>query len=370
MRLVPLSSLREGSELAKTIFDPEGRILLAKGVIIKSNIIKRIRAAGIMSVYINDEYSDTEIEDIIKPELRQKVVKTIKDSFNKFFGFTSSNGKINKNVSKQIDQNMMNINFLVSSIVDEIYSQKDILIKIVDIKTLDNYIYEHCVSVAILSIIMGIELKFNKDKLTHLAFGAILHDLGKTYVPKEILLKKGKLDDNEYDIIKNHSKQGYEYLKDNMYVSSIPRVITLQHHERVDGTGYPNGLKGDEINDCAKIVAIADVYDALTSDRPYRAAMSPNEALEYIMGASGTLFDYEMVRAFVRRVVPYPEGTLVKLSNGDVGVVEETNAKFTLRPKIKLIMHNGAEVNNMYFDLIDEKNINITIKDVAYNIDD
>lgn len=367
MRLIPINSVKEGSELGKTIYDSDGRVLLAKGIELSSNLVKRIKDNGVMSVYINDEYSTNEIEDIIKPELRQKAKKIVKDSFNKLYQVSESNTMSPQIAKKMSSQYLENINSIVSMIVDEIYSQKDLLIKMVDIKTLDVYTFEHSVNVAILSLIIGIELKFSKDKLYHLATGAILHDLGKTYIPREILLKSGKLTDDEFTVVKHHAYKGYEYLKENMNMSSISRVVVLQHHERVDGTGYPNGLTGNEINECAKIVAIADVYDALTSDRPYRPAKSPNEALEFLMGASGTYFDYEAVKAFIRRVVPYPEGTMVKLSNGQVGIIEEINPRFTLRPKVRVINDNGKLVKDKLIDLFEEKSI--TILGVQYNID-
>lgn len=367
MRLVPISSVREGSELAKTIFDFQGRVLLSKGVVLKASLIKRISSNGIMSVYINDEYSDNEIEDVIKPQLRQKAISLMKESFNKLSDIGTGKISNSKQASTMASKYLDGIHNVIESFINDLFSQKEIMIKMVDIKSMDNYTYQHCVNVAVLSLIVGIDLKYNKEKLIHLATGAILHDLGKTYIPKEILMKGGKLSDREFESIKLHSEKGYEYLKDNMYVNSISRVVALQHHERVDGTGYPSGIMGDEINECAKIVAVADVYDALTSDRPYRPGLPPSEALEYIMGASGTHFDYNVAQAFVRRVVPYPEGTMVKLSNGDIAVVDEINPKFSLRPKVKVIRQNSLPVNNVLLDLYELNNI--TIIGVQYSVD-
>lgn len=182
MRLVPVSSVKVGIELGKTIYDSDGRVLLSKGSELSTNLLKRIEDNGIMSIYINDEYSTNEIEDVIKPELRQRSKKIIKESFNKLFEVSEKSGITPLKAQKLSNESLKNINSLVNMIVDEIYCQRDLMIKMVDIKTLDNYTFEHCVNVTILSLIIGIELKFTKDKLYHLATGAILHDLGKTYV--------------------------------------------------------------------------------------------------------------------------------------------------------------------------------------------
>lgn len=361
MRLVPVNCIQEGTYLAKTIYDSNGRVLLAKGYKLTNPILKRVETSGIMSLYINDEYSDNEIEDIIKPEIRQKAVKTIKSSFDgilKQTQFTTVNPQLakSKQVINEKYQFIDNIAKAAYDIVEEIVAQKNVLINLVDIKSMDNYTYEHSLNVTVLSLITGMELKFDKNKLVDLAVGAMLHDMGKVFMPKDILLKNGKLTDQEFSVVKDHPFNGYEYIKDNAGVSILSRNIVLQHHEKVDGTGYPDGAKGDKLHDCVKIVAIADVYDALTSDRPYRRAMSPNEAMEYIMGTADRHFDYRIVNAFLKKIVPYPPGTLIRLSNGYIGVVEEINPIYPLRPIIRVVRPLSA-VSNSYIDLMKENSL-------------
>lgn len=291
MRFVPINSVKEGSLLAKTIFDKEGRILLAEGIKLTESLLKRVKANNIYSLYIHDEYSQNEIEDIIKPELRQRSIKLIKETFSNFTNGVSPNSYISKKQAVAIKyEYTQSINQVVKLILDEVLSKKNIFVSLVDIKSMDNYTYEHSVNVTILSLIIGIELNLNRDQLFDLAVGAMLHDLGKTLVPIEILSKTGVLQANEYEMVKSHTTKGYEFLKDNIDISGIARMIVLQHHERIDGKGYPLEIKGSEINNHAKIVTIADVYDALTSDRPFRRAMSPNEALEYLMGGDRYIF--------------------------------------------------------------------------------
>ena len=361
MRFVPINSVKEGSKLAKTIFDNEGRVLLAEGIKLTEGLLKRVKANNIYSLYIHDEYSQNEIDDIIKPELRQKAIKIVKESFANFTtGMSQANASINKKQAVMIKyEYTQSINQLVREILDDVLSRKNIFVNLVDIKSMDNYTYEHSVNVTLLSLIIGIELNLSKDQLFDLAVGAMLHDLGKTLIPIEILSKTGALQVEEFEIVKIHTTKGYDFLKNNIEISGMARMIILQHHERIDGKGYPMGIKGSEISNLAKIVSIADVYDALTSDRPYRRAMSPNESLEYLMGGIDRYFEYEYVKAFIKRVIPYPEGSLVKLSSGDIAVIDKVNIEFPLRPQIKIIKQFKDRHEMIAVDLISEKNLTI-----------
>lgn len=367
MRLVPINCIKDGNFLAKTVYDLEGRVLLSKGVQLSDRIIRKAEQSGIMSLYINDEYSDNEIEDIIKPELRQKAIKAVKESFQglaNYYGDCDS--KSNSNAIKARNECIKNINEIVNDLIDEIMAKKNVLIDLVDIKSMDNYTYEHSVNVTVLSVIIGLELNLTRDRLFNLAVGAMLHDMGKVFIPKDILLKNGRLTEQEFNIIKEHPLRGFDYLKCDMGINATSRIIVLQHHERVDGTGYPDGIYGDKIHDFSKIVAISDVYDALTSDRPYRMSMPPNEAVEYIMGSADRYFDLKVVSAFLKRIVPYPIGTLVKLSNGQIGVIEEINQEYPLRPKIKVVDSKAHNKKVEIIDLMDVKNI--VIKGVQYKM--
>jgi len=371
MRLVPINCIKEGSYLAKTIYDTGGRVLLATGYRLTNSVLKRVEQTGILSLYVNDEYSDNEIEDFIKPELRQLAVKTIKSNFE---GLTKQSNRLRENSSMVNSKEDVRLKYkyidsitkIAGDIVEELSLQKNVLINLVDIKSMDNYTYEHSVNVTILALVLGIELKLDKNKLMDLAIGGILHDLGKIFMPREVLLKNGKLTDEEYAIIKEHPVKGYEYIRDNIDISIVSRNVMLQHHEKIDGTGYPYGIKGDKIHKFGKIVAIADVYDALTSDRPYRRAMSPNEAMEFLMGTAGRHFDFDLVSTFIRKIVPYPIGTLVRMSNGYIGVIEQLNPDFPLRPSVRVIKPDYIASRGVVIDLMKENSI--VIEGVQYEI--
>lgn len=359
MRFVPIDCISEGSILAKTVYDTDGRVLLTKGFRLSQTVLKRVEQNGIMSLYINDGYSDSEIEDFIRPELRQQAIKTVKESLDGLFKYSQEPRMwISRKQNTKIKyQYIDNITKMAGAIIDELMMQKDILISLVDIKSIDNYTYEHSINVTVLALVIGIELKYDRNRLLDLAVGSILHDIGKVLLPKEVLQKADRLTDEEYEVIKRHPVSGFEYLKENSDISMLSRYVVLQHHERVDGTGYPYGIKGDKIHEYGKIVSIADVYDALTSDRPYRMALSPSEALEFLMGAAGRYFDFNLVKVFIGKVDPYPVGTLVRLSNGYIGVIQDSNTGLPLRPKVKVISINGSPVDGVNIDLVKEKNI-------------
>jgi len=371
MRLVPIQYAKAGSFLAKTIYDDRGSVLLREGVKLTDNYIKRVMQLGIFSMYINDEYSEKNVEDIIKPELRQKAVKTIKETFYSFEKFNLNTTQSNMQDKKYMAEKhsyFQAIGDIVKEIMEEILCKKAVLINIVDIKSLDNYTYQHSVNVAVVSLVLGIQLQLDRKKLYDLCLGALVHDIGKALVPEEILKKNDKLTEEETNIVREHTIRGYDFLKGSVDISAPSRIIALEHHEREDGKGYPDKRKDEEINDLAKIVAVADVYDALTSDRTYRKAMSPNDAVEYIMANGQTQFSYEVVKAFSKCIVPYPEGTLIRLSNGEIAVVEEVYPNFILRPKVKVINKKNEKGEDLYRDLRTE--LEIVISGLQYEVTD
>jgi len=372
MRLVPIEFAKCGDSLAKTIFDDDGRILLREGVVLTELFLIRIKRLKIYSIYISDQYSEIMIEDVIKPELRQNAIKAIKETFYSFekYSLYSNNTNFNeKKFTKEKQAYFESIGSIAKDIIDEIISKKNVMINLVDIKSMDNYTYQHSVNVAVISLVLGVQLQLNQKDLYTLCMGALIHDIGKVLIPKDIVLKPGPLTEEEFETIKQHTTKGYDYLKGCLDISAPARIVALQHHEKMDGHGYPDNIKDKSINRFARIVAIADVYDALTSDRHYRKAMSPNDAVEYILAHGDTQFDYEMVKVFSKAVVPYPPGTLVKLSTGDVGVVTAVFPNYPLRPQVKIIK-SGATASSLEVDatlsLIDQ--LDVVIKNIEFAI--
>lgn len=369
MRLVPIGCVKFGAFLSKTMYDNDGRVLLRQGVQLTEPIINRLKIMGIPYLYINDEYSDNVIEDIIKPELRQKAVNTVKKAFMNFekcYNYSNKNcEKSEKQIIKQKQHDFKAIAEIATDIMDQVIDKKNVLINLVDIKTMDNYTYQHSVNVAVLSLILGIHLGLKKGELYALCMGGIIHDIGKILIPKEIILKPGKLSYEEMEKMKEHSLKGYEYLKGSVDVPPATRIVALQHHEKMNGDGYPEHKRGEEINKLARIVSVADVYDALTSDRPYRKAMNPNDALELIMASGDSEFDYDIVSVFSKVVIPYPEGTIVKLSTGESAVVEDVDILFPSRPTVKIIHSENEDNIGRSYNLVND--LNVVIRAIEYD---
>ncbi len=348
MRFVDVDTIKEGMELAKTIYGKNGEVMLRKGTFIKNPFAKRLKQLGYPGVYINDAFSeDIIIEEIISEELRQKATFTIKKIFNSI----ESNPTINKNLKSNIAA--------LKSIIDEIMSQiisTDIaLVNIRDLKNFDDYTYYHSVNVAVLSILIGRALGLKEDQLRELGISAILHDVGKIFIGAEIINKPDVLTMEEYEMVKEHSREGYKYLKDDFNVPSKVYVSILQHHENYDGKGYPSGLSKEQIFLYARIISVADVYDALTSERPYKRAEAPNKALEYILQNEGKKFDPQVAKVISEKFAPFPVGTFVKLSNGMMGIVVENFSNTCLKPKIKIFWQDGKPVTQVLVNLRDDE---------------
>lgn len=361
MRLIPIECVKPNTVIGKTLYDSDGRVLVRAGMVLSERIIFKIKDLNILSIYIIDEFSSDEIEDIIKPELRQKAILTIKEAFSNINRLTVAD-KFSKKESVYFN----NIESMAEDLIENVLNNKSVLLSLIDIRSMDNYIYSHSVNVAVISLVLGIALKLPKRQLQYLCIGALLHDVGKTFIPKEILMKEEELTDEEVTILDQHPILGYKYLSDSYNLSANSKIITLQHHERPDGLGYPNKLANDEINTLSKIVSIANAYDSLSTGRPNKRAMFPSDVLEYLMSNAGKKFDYEIVNIFCKIVIPFSKGTLVDLSNGDIAVVQETIPNFPLRPIVKILKSSRPGSVNTEINLISETSV--VISNIRYEL--
>ncbi|MGG7178724.1 HD-GYP domain-containing protein [Clostridium paraputrificum] len=365
MRLIPIECVREESCLGKTINDNSGRVLLKEGTRLTESIIKKIQLLGIESIYIDDEYSNEEISEVIRPELREKSISAVKETFKSIDRIAKEQEKGPRSaIDKRNKEYFGSIYGVAEEILNNVFANNNMLFGLVDMKGMDNFTYGHSVNVAVISLIMGISLKMHKDDLTELCLGALSHDIGKIFIPKEITSKTSNLTEDESNLFKEHTEKGYEYLKENFKFKTRSMLVALQHHEQVDGRGYPYGITGESIHIYSKIVSIANCFDLLTSKIGNRKALSVADALEYIMAQAGRIFDFELVELFSRIIVIYPVGTVVELSNGDTAMVQGTPANYPLRPTVRILRSGDRSRNGMIINLLNE--LSLVIKEVKY----
>ncbi|WP_428826153.1 HD-GYP domain-containing protein [Azonexus sp. IMCC34842] len=259
-------------------------------------------------------------------------------------------GEANKIVRHMMDDIRMGqqiqidrIEPLVENMVDSIFRNQDALLPLARLKNHDDYTFEHSVSVCALLVAFGRGMKLSKEVIKEMALGGLLHDVGKARIPDEILNKPAKLTDDEYVRIQSHVAQGRLLLEQTPGIGEIARQVTSQHHERFDGSGYPDKLAGGGISLYGQMAAIVDVYDAISSERVYHKGMSPTQALKKLLEWSAHHFDPQLVQAFIRAIGIYPTGTLVQLDSKRMGVVVEQNEKSLLEPVVRIFYHAGQQ---------------------------
>ncbi|MGE4291370.1 MAG: HD-GYP domain-containing protein [Desulfovibrio sp.] len=227
---------------------------------------------------------------------------------------------------------------LAGALVDSVMRNEDALLALKYLKSFDEYTYNHSINVAVVSTVFGKALGYSEELLRELCQAAVLHDLGKALVPDAILNKPGRLTNEEFDIMRGHPVAGYELLHGVRGPSEDVLHGALEHHEKYDGTGYPDGLAGEQISEFGRIIAVADVYDALTSERIYKRGMTPSNALRIMYGLRESDFHPGYVERFIRCLGIYPIGTLVRLTTGETGVVVQGAPLTPLLPTVRVIL--------------------------------
>jgi len=359
MIFVPTSSLKPGMVVAKTIvssYDNSPLPLVTKGSVLTNCIIRRLEERSLSGCYIDTEFTkDIEPGEIIGQMLKKKALNGIKKVFDEV------------SVTRKISMdNLSLVKEIAKELVLQILESDEILIDFLDLQNYDDYTYRHSLSVAIFSVAIGHKLGYSTSLLMDLATGALLHDIGKTEISIDLINKPGRLTDEEYATIRLHPEMAVERLKSGHSISSFVLNGILSHHERFNGTGYPRGLSGTDIPVYGRILAVADVYDALTSVRPYRKAWFPDEAIEYLVKYRGIHFDPEIIDAFLKIVVPYPVGTMVELSNGCPAIVIRNNEN-KMRPVVRMF-NVEDDISFREVDLMNDKGYeDIYITNLGYN---
>jgi putative nucleotidyltransferase with HDIG domain len=316
-----------------------------------ASMLNKIIDAGIESVAIDttlgldvEDNDQIEVEDFKEmSSIATEVVvnHTSAEEFERAKAVLSNACKLMQNMMRDVrlgkQVSLEQSEPVIENLVDTMFSCPSSVLPQAQIKTVDKYTFQHSVAVSALSVAFGRVLELPREEIKELALGGLLHDIGKAKIPLHLLNKPGKLTDDEFALMKTHVVHSAQLLKGVDNLSEVSFNAAAQHHERFDGTGYPNRLKEEEISKHGQMLAIVDVYDAITSIRSYHTALPPTEALRRLYEWSGTQFNPRLVHAFIKGIGIYPAGSLVRLESDRLGIVRVVVPEKTLQPVVQVI---------------------------------
>ena len=372
MIIVPVDNLKEGMVLARDVATTSAtdyRTLIIRGTFLTAEMISMLRKKGIKSVTIVGDKqavmakTESREEHMNRPEATPTEDPEKEQEESAYIPPTPAADEVrNQHIGKALTE--LNDIFSEHEEIKELSQEAvkkvndiadDILVDIgndstylgnqmIALQNYDDYTYKHCLRVAMLATSVAAQLGLSKRDSKEVIVAALLHDIGKSSIDHDIIIKPSKLTEEEFNEIKRHPFIGYNILKNSAEGDFSGNILSgvLFHHEKYDGSGYPTGITGKEIPLIARIIAVCDVFDALTSNRPYRKPWSVAEAEEYILGSCGSHFDFDVTSAFMRAFNPYPVGTMVSLSDGRHAIVIQTN-QTVLRPVVRIQGQNSGE---------------------------
>lgn len=347
MKKVRVEELIDGDRILKLDVDWIDPKFLSKKIIVDSTIKRKLIDHGIKYVFISDNYEDFEpsVEDLDSfnfkrvydsPKIYLQSVAVIKAVFN---------GILDK---KAFSINA--VNQVIDKVVEVTIQDGKPLIYVTKLHSYFEYLYHHSVNVSIYAAATGKMFNMNVREIRALALSGLLHDIGKLFLPKYILSKNGPLTSSEFESVKKHPELGFEFLT-RMNLDRETLKLVLEHHERSDGTGYPKSLKDDQISVFGKIGAVVDMFDAITSDRVYKQAKNPNDAIKEMINLAGKTINKSVFEYFVSNIGIFPVGTLVLLNTNEIGVVCGQN-KSPAEPMIIVFLRSdGKKIPPMILDL-------------------
>lgn len=332
---LPVKDLKEGMIIGQSIYNRLGASYLVKGQPITKGYIGQLQKIGIPTLNVTSMDPNLKLpppEDVVQERTRITAIQRVYETYQS----VEESGRIDVASMQAVSEN----------ILSDILAKRGNLVQLTDIRLHDTYTFAHSVNVAVLSAMLGMLCHYTKKDMLLLTLGALLHDLGKINVPSEILNKNGRLTNSEFSTMKDHPLNGGKRImamQNELPSPAILAAIASQHHEHIDGKGYPRGFKGDQIHRFAKIAAIADVYDALTSERPYKKAYTPNVTRNIMVNVNKGQFDPDLLELFFNNVAVYPVGTILKTIWG-YGIVKKCEFGHTETPTIVLFANMEGRV--------------------------
>lgn len=399
MKYIEISKLKPGMKLARTILNEDGTLeLLSKGNELTERHIELLNNLGVLAVMVeSEEVEAAEAPIPSTPSLNADTVEKAAQASGSDFdvkGFKRELEEMDKHIKEVVMTSIVNKNMVVHVLTGEgniPFDQKheemiketkdtfeklkesndldldqvkknieealpdmirnnDVLMRLSQLKASDDYTFEHSMRVSILATMIGKWLGYSTEQLEELASAALLFDVGKMKIP-DFIMKKHKLSPDEFEVIKRHAQFGYNLLLKTEGVTPNIKYGALQHHERIDGSGYPLRLKAGQIHEFAKIIMVCDIFDAMTNDRPYRKKVSPFKAAEYISWQSGLTLDARICYIFLTNLAEYFSGKNVRLATGEVGKIVYVDVNFPTRPTVM--------VGDRVIDMVKEKDVQI-----------
>jgi len=336
MLKLSVRSLKPGVKLGKDIYSYDGKLLLSKGTTVSQEHLDQFLRRNISEVFV------------IEADSRQKSEKRFEDVYSECLHYTKTL-MVQATIGEPLVlEDMQN---LVDKLVVQAYDQNDLFRQMRRMKDKDDYLYTHSVNVALLCILIGRWLKCDDKTIKELGIAGILHDIGNVQIPDSILHKPGRLSAEEFEQVKQHPVLGYNTVKEYPWVNQDIANAVLMHHERADGSGYPSGLKGNQIGFYASVVAVADLYDAITSRRAYSSKESPYTAVEILWQESFGRLDARVAKVFYDKIANFYVGNEVVLSNNERGLVVFADPSQPTRP---IVM-----VGDKFYNLAEERSLSI-----------
>lgn len=324
MQRISVPLLQPGMVTARRIYSDNGRLIMNAATTLTDSTITKLRNMGIGSIYIqNPLFAELEIPELVREDTRVKMILSLHSVISRF--------------QRTQTLEIQPLKILLKQLVAEIMDNRNSMVHYLDMRVYEDYILGRSINVCILAALTAINMGYNEERLHDLTLGVLLHDIGMTQIPQEIVTKAGPLTAEELAVVQTHTKIGFEVLRKLRVISTPAAHIAFQHHERIDGLGYPRRLKGEEIHEFARITAVADVFDAMISDRPYRKGMLPHQAYETLMTMAGTQLDRDIVNIFLTNVAVYPVGTVVQLNSGEIAIVTSVFPKLQTRPGLSVL---------------------------------
>lgn len=347
--IVDVKKLTTGTKLAEEVITSLGGLLFAKGTILDEKDIEYLDAFMIEQVHIEEAYEvsygdQADKKETDQPTVAAKARQEKPAAFQQSFVEAVTTLK-NLFVRVQGGDNIpvMEVREVVSPILDQFQSKPQVMLSLRDFARIDSYAYEHAIAVGIISYMIAKWIKVPEKEWMQVALAGTLLDIGKTKIDRRILQKPGKLTTEEFEEMKKHTVYGYQIIKASHGLSEGVALAALQHHEREDGSGYPLGLPGSKLHLYSKIVAVADMYHAMCSDRIYQKAKSPYMVVEQLVQDSFGKLDPGIVRAFVDGITRFAVGTVVELSDGTIGKIVFTDRNQPTRPMVE----TGGKIVNL-----------------------